>query len=338
MKTSFNRSRVVLLLPVLILLATSLLVVSTLTARETEKNGWLGVSLQELTADLCEAMDITSGTGVLITNVVEESPAQEAGIAVGDVILKYNDTAITSPGRLSRLVRKTAPGSKVTVEISRQGKEKSLYVKIGDLERKMEIYSLPGEIDLDEIPHLIGHWLGPDLWLGVHTVDLSDQLAQYFHIKDGRGVLVKEVIEDSPAEKAGLKAGDVIIKSDGERIEDTPDLHQVIGGHEQGEDMELVVIRGGKEKKLTATLEEPPFRDADKLAKKLKKLPKKLERMIMKAPCHERMKVKAPLHELKDIHVEVIKEFDELDIQELEDRLDKLEEELNLIKEKIETD
>jgi C-terminal processing protease CtpA/Prc len=166
----------------------------------------------------------------------------------------------------------------------------------------------------------------------VHTVDLSDQLAQYFHIKDGRGVLVKEVIEDSPAEKAGLKAGDVIIKTDGERIEDTPDLHQVIGGHEEGEDMELVVVRGGKEKKLTATLEEPPFHGADKLAKKLKKLPGK------KAPCHERMKVKVPLHELKDIRVEVIKELDELDIQELEDRLDKLEEELDLIKEKIETD
>jgi serine protease Do len=113
MKTIFNRSRVVLLLPVLILLATSLLVVSTVAACETEKNGWLGVSLQQLTADLREAMDITSGTGVLITNVVEESPAQEAGIAVGDVILKYNDTAITSPHRLSRLVRKTAPGSKV---------------------------------------------------------------------------------------------------------------------------------------------------------------------------------------------------------------------------------
>ena len=338
MKTTFNRSRVVLLLPVLILLATSLLVVSTVATCETEKNGWLGVSLQELTADLREAMDITSGTGVLITNVVEESPAQEAGIAVGDVILKYNDTAITSPHHLSRLVRKTAPGSKVTVEISRQGKEKSLTVKIGDLEREMETYSWHGEIDLDEIPHLIGHWLGPDLWLGVHTVDLSDQLAQYFHIKDGRGVLIKEVIEDSPAEKAGLKAGDVIIKADGERIEDTPALHQIIGGHEEGEDMGLVVVRGGKEKKLTATLEEPPFHGADKLAKKLKKLPGKLERMMMKAPCHERMKVKVPLHELKDIRVEVIKELDELDIQELEDRLDKLEEELDLIKEKIETD
>lgn len=342
MKAAFLRARLMLLLPLMFLLVTSALPVRTGTAEAGEEKGWLGVSLQRLTSELREAADISSDVGVLVTDVVEDSPAEKAGLEVGDVILKYDGKEVTSPRRLSKLVRKTAPDTKVKVDIARDGKKKTLTAKIGELDPEeaytIKMFGDTGEkelfLDFDDdlsllgLPHIRRSWLCSDLWLGVHTVELTEQLAEYFDIKDGRGVLISEVVAESPAEKAGLKAGDIIIKANGERIEDTPDLHEVIGDHEEEEEIELVVLRKGKEKKLKATLEERPNYKKSKLCQKLRKLPRKLKRM----------KIFAPSHDLQDIDVEVEKVLEDFDMEDLETRLEELEEELKQIKEKLEMD
>ena len=342
MKAAFLCHRLIVLLPLMALLAVSAVTVSTASAAEGEEKGWLGVSLQRLTSDLREAMDVSAGTGVLVTDVVEDSPAEAAGIQVGDVILKYDDKTVTSPRRLSRLVRKTAPGTKMKVKIFRDGKEKTLTAEIekgkekkicslkliGESGEEDLLFTLGDDIALFGLPGLSWCCPGPDLWLGVHTVDLSDQLAKYFDIKDGQGVLISEVLEDSPAEKAGLKAGDVIVKADGERIEDTPDLHEAIGEHKEGEEIGLVVIRDGKEKKLKATLEESPHKAKMKVGKKLDKLRRKLT-------CK---KMRAPGLDMPEIRVEVEKELADTDWEELEARLEELEEELKRVKDKLKMD
>jgi hypothetical protein len=102
-------------------------------------------------------------------------------------------------------------------------------------------------------PFLIDEKVG---FLGVQIQDLSEQLSGYFKVKDGNGVLVSEVVEDSPANKAGLKAGDIITKIDDKDIENAGDLTTTIRGHEPETKVSVSVIRDGKKKKLKATLGE----------------------------------------------------------------------------------
>lgn len=343
MKASFLRRRVTILLSLMSLLVVYALIVSTSAAEEKEKTGWLGVSMQRLTPDLLEVMDVAAEMGVLVTDVVEDSPAEEAGIEVGDVIVEYDGKTVKTPHSLSRLVRKTAPGTKVKVKISREGKEKTLTVEIGErgeIEEKSSLMirgeegkddrllDFYGDLALPGLSHLLCHGWGINLWLGIRTVDLTEQLAKYFGVKDDRGVLVSEVVEDSPAEKAGLKTGDVIVKADGERIDGTLDLHEVIDEHEEGDQMELLVVRQGTEKKLKATLEERPHRELAKVCKKLKKLPRKLKRM----------KILAPYYDLPEIDLDLEEKIEVFEMEKIEQRLEELKEELDRIKDKLEMD
>ena len=93
-------------------------------------------------------------------------------------------------------------------------------------------------------------------FLGVQIQDLSEQLSEYFKVKNGNGVLVSEVVEDSPAKKAGLKAGDIIVKVDDEDIKNAGDLTMTIRGYEPNSKVSVAIIRAGKKKKLDATLGE----------------------------------------------------------------------------------
>ena len=115
-------------------------------------------------------------------------------------------------------------------------------------------------------------------FLGVQIQDLSDQLSDHFKVKDGNGVLVSEVVEDSPAEKAGIKAGDIITKVDGEDIEDASDLTTTIRSYDPKTKVSVSVVRDGKKKKLNATLGEAEnnfmykFGDLGKMGEKHKML------------------------------------------------------------------
>ena len=343
MTAKFFRGRFFMLVPLMALMVISTMSVSSSAAGEDEDTGWLGVHLRRLTPDLREAMDIPTETGVLVADVVEDSPAEKADFEVGDIILKYDGQKVSSPRGLSKLVRETTPGKKVKVEISRDGQQMTLTAEIGEREESERAYKIkisgdegkenllfhcPGSMEWFGLPHPLSTWLGSDIWLGVHTIDLTDQLAKYFDITDGRGVLISDVIEDSPAEKAKLKAGDVIVKADGERIEDTPDLREIIDEHEEGQEMEVVVVRKGKEKTVKLTLEKSPHRIKTKFVKKLKKLPRKLNEM----------KFMVPHHDVPAIDLEVEKILEDYDMEDLESRLEELEEELERIKDKLEMD
>ena len=139
------------------------------------------------------------------------------------------------------------------------------------------------------------------------------------------GALVVKVVEDSPAEKAGLKAGDVILKLDEERIEDTSDLHQAIAGHESGTQVEVVIQRNGKEKKISATLEESPQAKDFEIIKKLKKFPGK----------KGRMKVLAPQEDMVDIYMDFDEELEEEELEELKEEMEELREELEDLKKSL---
>jgi predicted metalloprotease with PDZ domain len=299
-------------------LAAALLLLSwpgSVGAKEDDP-GWLGVSLQQLTPALREAMDISSDTGVLISQVMADSPADEAGLKEGDVILSYDGKDVASTRRLTKLVRGTEPDQEVAIRVLRKGQEKTFQVKIGERDQEQ-----PCWLGLPPLPQL---WVAGGLWLGIKPVGLTDQLAEYFHVKDGRGVLVSEVVSDSPAEKAGLKAGDIIVKVDDERIEDTMELRETIGEHEEGDEVMVTAVRDGKERTFQATLEESPEKEHLALTETPEQWPQKMKKFRLRGPSENMM----------DFYIQ--KESDEEELQALQERLEAVEKELEKIQEKFE--
>ena len=228
------------------------LAAGTATAKPLSEGGFLGVYTDELDIAMLEALHY-DGEGVLVQDVVKESPADEAKIKPGDILVKFNDRTITSPRSLERALWRTDPGDKATVELWRDDKARTVTVTLADRP----------EPDPSTFFFQKGSWLGDSLnyempkvgYLGVNLDNLGDQLADYFGAKDG-GVLIESVEKDSPADEAGFKAGDVITQIDKLPVEESGDVSKRIREHKKGDKVEITILRDKKEKKITATLGE----------------------------------------------------------------------------------
>lgn len=180
---------------------------------------YLGVSLAEVTADRARELKLKEPYGVEITRVEEGSPAEKAGLKTGDVVLEYNGDRVEGMEQFGRLVRETPAGREARLLISRAGATQSISATLGTRKnRTVGGNVFPGveipEIHIPDIPQIFTAWRSP--MLGVEAESLGPQLAAYFGVKDG--VLVRSVIKESAAEKAGMKAGDVITKIDGNAV------------------------------------------------------------------------------------------------------------------------
>jgi serine protease Do len=229
---------------------------------------WLGVGIADITPERARQLNMKEETGAEITSVLPESPAKEAGLQKKDVILEYQGTRIEGDMQLTRMVRETPPGRTVTLKILRDGEPRTVTVKVaghdrGDHEgmfrRRIEIppIEMP-DIDLPDIPFLGS--VPSSSRLGVSVENLGDQLGEYFGVKSGDGVLVRSVKKGSPAESTGLRAGDVIVKVDGERISDAADLRSALRGR-RGKMVSISIVRDRREQTVSVTLprpEEPP--------------------------------------------------------------------------------
>lgn len=230
-------------------------------------DGFLGVYAEEITKDNVSRYGLRDARGVGVTEVVKDSPAEKAGLRKGDVITRFDNEAVTSVRKLNRLVSEVAPDHKVTVGISRGGAEQDLSVAIGKRPsylgtlRTMTIPHFPGVEGfpgLESMPGIEGQSdrlvfaLGNHRRIGVATTQLTKQLADYFGVADGKGVLVTSVTENSPAAKAGLKAGDVITAVDGEKVEGPGDLSRAISKQKDG-DVTLTVVRDKNQRTIKVT-------------------------------------------------------------------------------------
>jgi membrane-associated protease RseP (regulator of RpoE activity) len=229
----------------------------------SSNGAWLGVYLQNLTDDLREAMDLGSEEGVLIAGVAEDSPAKEAGLEEEDLVTEFDGTQVKTSSELTKLVRKHSPGDEITLKLVRDGKTKTLTVVLGKQpEDKMlglkETTPLLNFSGVPNEPGLYSFSMFSGNRIGVRVQNLTEQLGSYFGVKDGQGALVTEVEEDTPAEKAGLKAGDVIVKVDGDDIQDTGDLMGAISEKEKGDKAEVTVIRDHASKTFNVEVEESP--------------------------------------------------------------------------------
>ena len=245
---------------------------------------YLGVYIREVSSEDVERLGLPEERGALITEVPEEGPASEAGLQADDVIVSWNGSRIESAAQLRRMVRETPAGRTIDIGYIRDGRERSVRVELAErstgvvLRRLTEsdgdrfeglnerlgqlherLQELPGGIRgrLHEAPAPDGGNFRVFMRggrLGVGIQNLGDQLAEYFGAQDG-GVLVTSVAEDSPAEAAGLKAGDVIIGAGGDEVKDFGDLMEAISEAEEG-DIEIRILRDRRTQTLRATLPE----------------------------------------------------------------------------------
>jgi len=230
-------------------------------------HGWLGITMQDIDDDLAAALDLADGAGVLVGSVLDESPAAEAGLKEGDVIVSFAGKTIEDTGDLAKAVRKTSAGDEVEIGILRDGQAKTLTATVGKPEPQVHIlkrgddgdfflYGAPGK---GISPLMLREFAAGDHgYLGVKLQGLNEQLGDYFGVEGGEGVLISEVIEDSPAAEAGLKAGDVVVKLDDKQITGTPDIYEFMADRKEGDEVTVTVLREKRERNVTVTVGEAP--------------------------------------------------------------------------------
>jgi len=210
--------------------------------------GWLGVTVTGLVQE-------ESGLpGALhIDEVVKGGPAHQAGILVGDRVLAFAGKPVKGCGALSATVQAVEPGQRVEIKVLRDGKTLVLPVVLrarpaGAPETQVTVIG-PPPIPMPEWQSKMQRG-----FLGVRLMPLSKGLGQYFEV--GNGALVAEVVPDTPAEQAGLEAGDVILRIDSKEIRCPADVGNEVRQHKRGDTVTLTVAREGRTLTLRATLDE----------------------------------------------------------------------------------
>ncbi|MCU0452963.1 MAG: PDZ domain-containing protein [Bacteroidetes bacterium] len=216
-----------------------------------QKKGWLGVSIQTVTERIQKREKLPNDEGAYIGDVVDDSPADSAGLKRGDVIVSFGGKAIYEPDDLSRFVSRTAPGTRSEIVLYRDGARKTLTVVIGSEKSSL---SLGHAIAIPSFPGF--HVFIDGATLGVTAKSLNKQLGEYFGAPNNEGVLVEEVEKDKAGDKAGIKAGDVIIRIGKRTVSEVDDISKELRKAEAGDKMEVEVLRKGVKKTLTVEVTE----------------------------------------------------------------------------------
>jgi S1-C subfamily serine protease len=240
---------------------------------------WLGVETQEVTSEKAKSLKLSSERGALIGKVLPDSPAAKAGLKENDVVTEINGQRVEGTTQFRRMIREIPGGRAIQLSVWRDGKQQTITATLGKSEERhsamMKVspqafaFRVP---EMPEIPDLHnfewdgGRFLGGKPRLGIDAEDVSGQLGAYFGVPEGEGILVRNVNSDSPAEKAGVKAGDVITTLNGERIRTTGELREKLAGVESGKSVALGVLRNKSEVKLTVELPAPASKEKRKTA------------------------------------------------------------------------
>ena len=190
--------------------------------------GWLGVVIQRITPELQEAMELESDAGALVSRVDPKGPAKDAGIERGDVIVTFDGTEIEEMDELPRVVAATPPDKKVEVVVLRDGKRKTVSVKLGTLEEETAVAGLQRE--------------DKEGAFGLTVQDLTPEVAEQLGVEEDAGVVVTRVEPGSPAAEAGFRRGDVVLEVNQEPIADTEDFLAAT----TDKDKALLLVRRGE--------------------------------------------------------------------------------------------
>ncbi|MFQ6039170.1 MAG: PDZ domain-containing protein, partial [Candidatus Aminicenantales bacterium] len=226
------------------------------------ERGWLGVRI-----------GLDEEDRVVILEVEKESPAELAELKEGDVILEFEGKDVRNPESLAWMIRRRKPGETVRLRVEREGKARDIKVKLGEYteeeawsEFRMKFPRLfppkppepPKALQpIEPIQPRLYQWgFEQRKYIGVYLQELNRELSEYFGVEKGLGLLVSRIEKDSPAEKAGLKVGDVIIRADGKRVERTRELSDLIQDKKKGETITIEYLRRKKTQQVEVEVEE----------------------------------------------------------------------------------
>jgi S1-C subfamily serine protease len=235
-----------------------------------EGASWLGVEMEEVTPDAVKQLKLPAERGVVLERIVPDSPAAKAGLKDNDVVTEVNGQRVEGAAEFRRMIREIPAGRTAQLTIWRDGRAQTISVTLGKSEQRRPewfgtnpgtfAFRMPETRILRNLPDM--DW-GFDMLpnsrprLGIDVEDLGSQLGAYFGVPDGEGVLVRGVNPGSPAEKAGVKAGDVITSIDGARIRSVDDLREKLAEKHDDKTTKLGILRNKSETSVTVELPAP---------------------------------------------------------------------------------
>jgi serine protease Do len=247
-------------------LTMGLLIAPAFTQTRTQRVGtftkqpvsYLGVNVLEVDSAIAKSVGLQDERGVQVTLVDPDSPASRSGLAAKDIILDYNGERVQGTAQFVRMVSETPSGRKVPLNVFRNGSTLTLTAQIATRPGQSFSLMLPGPVSaippvppmppsinfsIPDIPSGLIGWQSSSL--GYMSEPVDGQLAEFFGVKEG--VLVRSVVEKSPAEKAGLKAGDVIVKADGTAVKSPREITGMLRRQGEKKKLSLTVVRAHKE-------------------------------------------------------------------------------------------
>lgn len=247
-------------------------------AFEDSESGWLGVQISDVDAEKVKELKLPAERGVLVTEVEKESPAEKAGLKVNDVVTEYNGQRIESAAQFRRMVRESLAGRTAQLTVWRDARSQSLSVTLGSGRDRVEKsfnwvgpgareFKFNGDMFKFDMPNIFVAARPP--LLGISAEDISGQLGNYFGAPGGEGILVREVSSGSPAEKAGMKAGDVITKVNGERVKSLEELREKLRTKREQKTVSIGVLRKGAEMSLNVEVEQPRPPERKRIARRM---------------------------------------------------------------------
>jgi serine protease Do len=271
----------------------------SLSIIDDEGPSWLGIETQEVTANKVKEFKLPAERGVVVGRIAPDSPAAKAGLKENDVITEVEGQRVEGATQFSRMIHEIPAGRTIQLTIWRDAKSQTLSATLGEAEQVHRgwmntqpgafAFSMPEveipdvqDFDLPEVRDLPSmEWDGGDLVmpgavpgirprLGIDAEDISGQLGAYFGAPDGEGILVRSVNPGSAAEKAGVKAGDVITSFNGERLRSLGDLRQKLSARNDDKPAKLGVLRNKSNMTLTVDLPAPKTKVMRKLSRSTK--------------------------------------------------------------------
>ena len=217
--------------------------------KDKNTKGWIGVSIQDVTEKIAKREKLKSEEGAYINEIMDDSPAKSAGLQESDVVVEFNGRSIYDADDLAKSVQKMAPGTKTSIVVIRNGEKKTVQVTVGKAPR--------GESFAFAFPRSrapIMRMFRSHHSLGLALMNLNKQLGEYFGAPEDEGVLVEQVESKSEGEKAGFKAGDVILRIGKRSIYDVEDVQRALDAYRDEGKVDVEVLRKGSRKSLSVDI------------------------------------------------------------------------------------
>lgn len=193
--------------------------------------GFLGVTIQTVNDAMAKALGIKEKKGVLVASVAENGPAAKAGVKRGDLILSLNGEKVNAPRELSKMAAQLSPGNKARLKIIRKGKDMTITLKAGKLPDQNQVAALPSKKKVGQK-------------LGIQGENLTPEVARQLGVQSTQGVVIMNVKPSTPAAKAGLRRGDVIIEANQKTVNNVQDLTKALKDKKNGSNLFLIERRG----------------------------------------------------------------------------------------------